>query len=245
MIARNRDPRVPGRSADSAYRAPTPESGADERRGPGARLLPGLILASFALCAGAVPLRAADGKTAAAPAGAPTEIVVYASDLPKSSLSEFEFWKEAASPVGRMVGIRNHGDELDAPPENDPHVAFKVQVQSGVPYRCWIHMKVGKPLGKSEANMIYAQFAGVIGSSGREILKPGSASFLTLRGPAREGWYWVAGEQTKLAPLIRFSPGGEVTVRLQAGMEGVGFDQFLLSPARFLEKPPSDAIVKK
>jgi hypothetical protein len=32
---------------------------------------------------------------------------------------------------------------------------------------------------------------------------------------------------------------------MQAGMEGVGFDQFLLSPAQFLEKPPSEAIVKK
>jgi len=34
-------------------------------------------------------------------------------------------------------------------------------------------------------------------------------------------------------------------VRVQAGMEGVGFDQFLLSPARFLEAPPSEAVVEK
>jgi hypothetical protein len=32
---------------------------------------------------------------------------------------------------------------------------------------------------------------------------------------------------------------------MQAGMEGVGFDQFLLSPAQFLEKPPAEAMVKK
>ncbi len=45
--------------------------------------------------------------------------------------------------------------------------------------------------------------------------------------------------------MIYFGTSGEVTVRLQAGMEGVGLDQFLLSPARFLEKAPTEAIVEK
>ena len=31
---------------------------------------------------------------------------------------------------------------------------------------------------------------------------------------------------------------------MQAGMEGVGFDQFLLSPALYLDKPPAEAVVK-
>ena len=34
-------------------------------------------------------------------------------------------------------------------------------------------------------------------------------------------------------------------MRVQAGMEGIGFDQFLLSPARFLEGPPSPPVVPK
>jgi hypothetical protein len=45
--------------------------------------------------------------------------------------------------------------------------------------------------------------------------------------------------------LIFFRTGGEVTVRLQAGMEGVGFDQVVLSPARFLAKPPAEVVVRK
>jgi hypothetical protein len=32
---------------------------------------------------------------------------------------------------------------------------------------------------------------------------------------------------------------------VQAGMEGVGFDQLLMSPARFLETPPSETVVPK
>ena len=34
-------------------------------------------------------------------------------------------------------------------------------------------------------------------------------------------------------------------MRVQARMEGVGLDQLLLSPARFLEGPPSQTVVLK
>ncbi len=182
------------------------------------------------------------------PAPGQAEVIVYASDLPKSALSEFDFWNDPASPGGRMVGTPNKGDELDPPPENDPHVTFKVQVQRGVPYRCWIHMKVGAPKGKSQANMLWVQFSDAVDKSGNEVFKPGTGSYLTAHGPVREGWYWLAcglaGPKWS-EPLVYFRTGGEVTVRLQAGMEGVGFDQFLLSPAQFLEKPPSQAVVPK
>ena len=182
------------------------------------------------------------------PEAAPREVVVYASDLPKSGLSEFEFWNDPASPGGRMVGTPNNGDQLDPPPENDPNLTFKVQVQRGVPYRCWIHMKVGAPKGKSQANILWVQFSDAVDKANNEVFKPGTGSYLTAHGPTREGWTWVACDSAapnSSTPLIYFRTSGEIAVRLQAGMEGVGFDQFLLSPARFLEKPPSEAVVKK
>ncbi len=182
------------------------------------------------------------------PEGPLGEVVVYASDLPKSALSEFDFWNDPASPGGRLAGTPNSGEELDPPPENDPHVTFKVQVQRSVPYRCWIHMKVGAPKGKSQANMPWVQFSDAVDKAEKEVFKPGTGSYLTAHGPGRQGWMWVvcglAGPKWS-EPLIYFRSTGEVTVRLQAGMEGVGFDQFLLSPAQFLEKPPSQAVVPK
>ena len=45
--------------------------------------------------------------------------------------------------------------------------------------------------------------------------------------------------------LITFPDGSEVTVRMQAGMEGVGFDQFVLSAEKFLEEAPTEALVTK
>ncbi len=179
---------------------------------------------------------------------ASAEVIVYASDLSKSALYEFDFWDDPSSPGGRMIGTPNTGDELDPPPENDPHVTFKVQVQGGVPYRCWIHMKVGAPKGKSQANMFWVQFSGAVDKANKEVLKPRTGSYLTARGPTQQGWAWVACELERGEPsesLVYFRTSGEATVRMQAGMEGVGFNQFILSPAKFLENPPKEAIVKK
>lgn len=180
--------------------------------------------------------------------GPPPEIVVHVADLPRSALYEFEFWADPASPGGWLVGTPNTGDELDPPPENDPHVRFRVRVRQGVAYRCWIHMKVGKPKGKSQANLLYVQLTNAVDGAGREILGPGTGSYLAAQGPAREGWTWVGCDPATPAsptPHIRFRASGEITVRIQAGMEGVGFDQVLLSPARFLGGPPAEAVVAK
>jgi hypothetical protein len=176
----------------------------------------------------------------------PPDVVVYASELPKGGLSEFESWNDPASPGGKLVGTPNTGGQLDPPPEDDPHVTFKVKVQSGVPYRCWVHMKVGAPQGQSQANKLWVQLSGAVNKDSKEVFKPGSGSYLTVQGPKQPGWNWVACDASKSSDsLIYFRTSGEVTVRVQAGMEGVGFDQFVLSPAQFLEKPPSEAVVKK
>lgn len=109
-------------------------------------------------------------------------------------------------------------------------------------------MKVGRPKGKSQANLLYVQFTDAVDKADKEVFKPGTGSYLTAQGPAREGWTWVGcdlADRKSSEPLIYFRTSREVTVRVQAGMEGVGFDQVLLSPARFLSKPPSEAVVPK
>jgi len=173
------------------------------------------------------------------------EIVVYASDLPDSALYELDFIDDAASPGGKLIGLPNNGDELDAPPENDPHVIFTASVASGTPYRCWIHMKVGEPKGRSQANVMWAQFSNAVDEANQEVFQPGSASFLMAQGSTQAGWAWVGCNQEGSDSLVYFQSAGEITVRLQAGAEGVGFDQFILSAAEFLAEPPSTPIVEK
>jgi hypothetical protein len=176
------------------------------------------------------------------------EVVLYAAELDPSALREFEFWDDPAAPGGKLVGTRHTGQELDPPPEDDPHVLFETRVIGGVPYRCWVHMKVGTPEGVSQANKLWLQFSNAVDQANNEILKPDSASYLTAQGPTEQGWSWVGctmegADQAK--SLIYFRSSGMITVRIQAGMEGVGFSQFILSPARYLEQPPSEAIVTK
>jgi hypothetical protein len=104
------------------------------------------------------------------PQASPPDVIVYASDLTERALSEFDFWNDPAAPGGKLVGTPNEGGHLDPPPEEDPHVTFKVSVQSGVPYRCWIQMKVGAPKGESQANVLWVQFTRAVDKANREAL---------------------------------------------------------------------------
>lgn len=181
-----------------------------------------------------------------APAGQTvSEIVVYASDLPDQALSELDFYDESASPGGRMISLPNNGDELDPPPENDPHIEFNVPVQSGVPYRCWVHLKVGEAKGRSTANVVWVQFSNSVDQANQEILRPGTNSYLTAQGPTELGWTWVGCNAEGPDSLVYFPSNGETTVRIQAGAEGVGLDQFVLSPAKYLSEPPSEPVAEK
>ena len=95
-------------------------------------------------------LTAAQAQAKASPAL--PDVVLYMAELPSAALSEFDFWDGPASPGKKMVGTPNHGGDLDPPPENDPHVTMSAQVQASTPYRCWIHMYVGKPKGMTAAH---------------------------------------------------------------------------------------------
>jgi hypothetical protein len=182
--------------------------------------------------------------------GSPSEVIVYASDIPSEALIELDFLNDSASPNGKLIGLPNNGDELDPPPENDPHVTFNVQVQSAVAYQCWIHMKVGTAKGRSTANVVWVQFSDSVDRASQAVFRPGTNSYLTAQGSEQQGWMWVGCEATGSGTpeaLVYFqtTSGSEITVRLQAGAEGVGFDQFILSPAKFLNAPPSEPIVEK
>jgi hypothetical protein len=108
-------------------------------------------------------------------------------------------------------------------------------------------MKVGAPKGKSQANKFFVQLTNAIDKTNKPVLKPGTGSYLTAQGPTQVGWAWVPCEPAAGAgdSLIRFATTGVARVRVQAGMEGVGFDQFVLSSAKYLDKPPGEAVVTK
>lgn len=106
-------------------------------------------------------------------------------------------------------------------------------------------MKVGTPKGQSQANLVWVQFSDAVDKANNKMFAPGSDSYITAQGPTTEGWAWVGCNLEGSDSLVYFQTNGEITVRLQAGMEGVAFDQFVLSPADFLKQPPSEPVVEK
>jgi len=126
-------------------------------------------------------------------------------------------------------------------------VIFKVKVQGGVAYRCWIRMGVGSADGRIVGEQALRADSRTRSTARQDVFRPNTASYLTAQGPPRQVWKWVACEagSDPTESLIYFRASREVTVRVQAGMEGVGFDQFVLSRPKFLETPPAEAIVKK
>ena len=181
------------------------------------------------------------------PQGSGSDVIIYASDLTQANLSELDFFDDLASPGGKLISLPNNGDELDPPPENDPHVTFLVQVKSAIPYRCWLHMKVGALKGASKANVIWAQFSDAYDETNTDALQPGSDSYLTAEGPEQEGWAWVECDRadSDIDSAVYFKVAGNITVRLQAGAEGVGFDQLLLSPEKYFDLAPSEQVIGK
>jgi hypothetical protein len=176
------------------------------------------------------------------------DVLAYASDVSEGGLSQLNLLNDPASPDGQFIGLPNNGNELLAPPRDNPHAILSLEVQSGMPYRCWIHMKVGTAQRRSTANVIRVQFSEAFDAYDKQILQPGTASYLTARGPVQQGWDWVPCNlegAASIGSLVYFQADGEITARLQFGMEGVGFDQLLLSPATYLEQPPSTSVLEK
>ncbi len=208
--------------------------------------LTAILLILLSACTGvATPTPIVEAPAATAASGPAPEVIVYASDLTAEALDELQFMDDPASPGSKLVSLPNNGDELDPPPENDPHATFTVQVESGIPYRCWIHMKVGEAKGRSTANIVFVQFSTSVNEANEEIFRFSTNSYLTAEGPAQPGWSWVPCKAEDGDSLVYFESSGESRVRIQAGAEGVGFDQFVLSAADFLNAAPAEAIIEK
>ncbi len=70
--------------------------------------------------------------------------------------------------------------------------------------------------------------------------KIGTADAIEVRGSDQNRWSWAGPDSP-----ITFRTSGDVTVRLTAGVGGAAFDQFVLSPLQYLEKPPAGPVVPK
>jgi serine/threonine protein kinase len=175
------------------------------------------------------------------------EVVVYAGDLaPAAFQGALRPADEEGAAGGRAATVPE--DASEAAGVEQGHATFRVRVHPGIPYRAWVRVRRGVRAGRPEEGLLYLQVSGAVDPEGKEAWDPGSKSRILLRGTLDSPWKWASrdlADSTSVEPVIRFRVGGEVTVRLGASGSGSGFDQVVLSPRRFLDGPPAEAILPK
>lgn len=114
-------------------------------------------------------------------------------------------------------------------------MTYRLQVQPNAPYRVWLRIK--RSPGEEEGTLFFVQFAGAADKAGKELFPIDSKEASKVRA-VKPGWSWIGLET---AVLFR---GTEARIRITAGSGGA-FDQVVLSPLKYLEKPPSEAVVPR
>jgi hypothetical protein len=189
-------------------------------------------------------MRAAQGSSEPAPT--PSEIVIYASDVPSTSVHGN--WTHVADATA-ADGIRLANADLGAPAVSSamasPTDYFDVtfDAEAGVKYRLWLRMN---PEGNSKWNdSVYVQFSGSVNGTGGALYRIGTTHALvvnlaTTSGATElNGWgwqnraYWLSdtGE-------VWFATSGPQTMRVQIREDGVSIDQIVISPEQYLTSAP-------
>ncbi len=112
---------------------------------------------------------------------------------------------------------------------------FRLQVQPKTPYRLWMRIKASP--GEKEGTLFFVQFAGATDKGGKDLYPLDGGEAFKLR-TVKPGWSWIAVD-----PPVLFKDA-EARIRITAGSGGA-FDQVVLSPLKYLDKAPAEAVVPR
>ena len=174
----------------------------------------------------------------------PADIVLWAADGPAIA-GNWAIVADTSAAGGARVQNPNRSQPKVAMPASQPADFFELSFTAvaGVPYRLWIR---GIAQGNSYANdSVYVQFSGAVASDGTAINRIGTASAAAVvleecSGCGVSGWGWQDNGygQGVLGPEIYFASSGPQTIRIQRREDGLGIDQILLTPVRWLTIAP-------
>jgi hypothetical protein len=174
---------------------------------------------------------------------APTEIVLYASDV----TTRVGGWTQASDASAAGGVLMRHADAGYSNTNNalaNPLHYFEAQFQASanMRYRVWVRMRAQ---ANSKFNdSVFVQFSDTVTTSGSPIYRIGSTSAIVDNlwtcGTCQTfnwGWsrhaYWLndTGE-------VRFQNSGTHTIRIQTREDGVDIDQIVISPVTYLSTAP-------
>ena len=183
--------------------------------------------------------------TAAATGPPPTEIVIYASDIPAAN--RHGAWSSAADATAAAGiklqtpdnGVANASAPLAAPVD---YVDVSFTASSATPYTFWMRLKA---LNNSKYNdSLWVQFSDAqVGGSSIYPMNSTSGLIVNLATDSTAsslnnwGWqntaYWISQPTT-----VTFAATGTHTLRIQTREDGAQLDQIVLSPVAYLTASP-------
>jgi len=121
------------------------------------------------------------------------------------------------------------------------YVEMSFNAVAGVPYRLWLRSRAQNDYWGNDS--AFVQFSGSADANGTPIWRIGTtdATVVSLEdcnGCGEQGWGWQDNGYGTLGPLVYFSTTGPQRIRIQTREDGMGIDQIVLSPGRYLSTPP-------
>jgi hypothetical protein len=181
---------------------------------------------------------------AAAPAGAPGNIVLYSTDA--SNLhGNWVLAADASAAGGQALtsadrSVANTSGALAAPAD---YFDVTFAAPASTPYHVWLRMRAA---GNAKANdSVFVQFSDALDGNGAAIDAIGTTNALTVNlandstGNGLSGWGWQDGAYwLTQATTITFATTGSHTLRIQTREDGVSIDQIVLSATSYLTTAP-------
>jgi hypothetical protein len=123
------------------------------------------------------------------------------------------------------------------------YVELSFNAVAGTPYRLWLRSRAQNDYYGNDS--VFVQFSGSVDASGTPMWRIGTtdATVVVLEdcgGCGEQGWGWQDNGYGSgvLGPVVYFATSGPQRIRIQTREDGLGIDQVVLSPARFLTASP-------
>ena len=161
---------------------------------------------------------------------APTEIVIFAADVPSTAIVG-DWVRTADTSAARGVKLRNPNRGTAKPAETAAPVSYfdvTFTADAGTPYHLWLRMRADSNSYNNDSVYVWVNNAT---TPLHVILEEG-------RGAGVSGWGWNDQNWGGLAPHLTFATAGSQRLRIGVREDGVSIDQIVLSPAAYLTTRP-------
>jgi hypothetical protein len=174
-------------------------------------------------------------------AAQPGEVVLYAGAATKAGAWITQ--ADASAAGGSFVIHPDAGAPKIATAAASPanYVELSFDAVAGVPYRLWLRSRAQNDFYGNDS--VFVQFSGSVNASGTPMWRIGTTDSTTVvledcGGCGESGWGWQDNGYAGAGPVVYFATTGVQRIRIQTREDGLGIDQVVLSPARYLSQAP-------